>query len=75
MTHRKGSKTNLSVWTIHLTVSLSHRDIPRTHPVHTFLGSPMGQVYNHNYRRLWLISACAYERKWQANMRLIEDMR
>ena len=26
------------------------------------------------YRRLWLISACAYSSKWKGNMRLIKNM-
>ena len=27
------------------------------------------------YRTLWLLSACAYKRKWYSSMRLIKDMR
>ena len=44
--------------------------------------SSQGQVQDHllfceyrKYRRLWLISACAYSSKWKGNMRLIKNMR
>ena len=38
-------------------------------------GSNLAVTYHIQYRRLWLISACAYSGKRNVTMRLIKDMR
>ena len=46
-----------------------HKD-SKSHWVH----KTMDSIMNPWYRKLWLISACAYDCRWWDNMHLIEDM-